>query len=422
MTEARKRTRSSAKKAGATFERVVADYLANTVDDRIDRRVRTGARDCGDIAGLRAHGQHVAIECKNTRAWTPGEWLREAEKERVNDSALAGVVVAKRHGSADPGEQVVLMTLADFAALLTGVRPVYRIEEGSLMPWFMTDDKFHSHKKVVRATAAGVAPIGLWNLAGSWSSDQLTDGFIPEYIAMRLDPHGWEENAAALVKAGLWVVDQFDDEPGWRFHEWDQRNPTRVKVEAKREAARERMERVRSSRKDGSQDVRANNQRTDSEPAEHFARTSRDVRLTPTQPSPTQPTTSLSEAPPRDDVERVCEYLADWVVKNGSKRPTVTKKWRDAARLMLDRDGRTEEQVHKAIDWCQNDEFWRKNIMSMPKLREQFDRLRLAAQAKPSNVVAIRGGTGFEAKHAMLAESRRRMAELDALDELEGPA
>lgn len=129
MTEARKRTRSSAKKAGATFERVVADYLARTVDDRIDRRVRTGARDCGDISGLRAHGQHVAVECKNTRAWTPGEWLREAEKERVNDSALAGVVVAKRHGSADAGAQVVLMTLADFAALLTGVRPGYRIEE-----------------------------------------------------------------------------------------------------------------------------------------------------------------------------------------------------------------------------------------------------------------------------------------------------
>lgn len=132
MTEARKRTRSSAKKAGATFERVVADYLADTIDDRIDRRVKNGARDLGDIGGIRVHGQRVVAECKNTRAWTPGEWLREAEKERINDSALAGVVVAKRHGSADPGEQVVLMTLADFAALLTGTRPtVYRIEEGS---------------------------------------------------------------------------------------------------------------------------------------------------------------------------------------------------------------------------------------------------------------------------------------------------
>lgn len=123
MPEARKRTRSSAKKAGAGFERVVADYLAEHVDDRIDRRVKNGARDLGDIGGIRVHGQRVVAECKNTRAWTPGEWLREAEKERVNDSALAGIVVAKRHGSADPGEQVVLMTMRDFVALVRGVRP-----------------------------------------------------------------------------------------------------------------------------------------------------------------------------------------------------------------------------------------------------------------------------------------------------------
>lgn len=260
------------------------------------------------------------------------------------------------------------------------------------MPWFMTDDKFHSHKKVIRATALGVAPIGLWNLAGSWSSDQLTDGFIPDYIAMRLDPRQWEENAAALVRAGLWVVDEVEGEAGWRFHQWDERNPTRVKVEAKRAAARDRMERVRSSRKPSSQDVRANNQRTDSEPAEHFAGTSHDVRLTPTQPSPTHPSSSLSETapPPRDDVQQVCAHLADRIEENGSKRPTIGKGWKDAARLMIDRDGRTVDQIIKAIDWCQDDEFWRPNIMSMPKLREKYDQLRLAAQKKPSNVVAFR--------------------------------
>ncbi|MEU5155203.1 hypothetical protein [Glycomyces sp. NPDC021274] len=123
LTPARKRTRGSARKAGASFERVVADYMRDTIDDRIDRRVRTGARDCGDIAGLRAHGQHVAVEVKNCRDWKPGTWLREAEKERINDNALAGIVVAKRHGSADPGEQVVLMTLADLVAIIRGVRP-----------------------------------------------------------------------------------------------------------------------------------------------------------------------------------------------------------------------------------------------------------------------------------------------------------
>lgn len=129
MTEARKRTRGSAKRAGARMESDVVGYLAAHIDDGIERRVTNGSRDRGDVSGLRAHGQRVVVECKNTAAWSPGTWLREAETERVNDGALAGVVVAKRHGIADPAQQVVLMTLADFAALLTGARPVYRIEE-----------------------------------------------------------------------------------------------------------------------------------------------------------------------------------------------------------------------------------------------------------------------------------------------------
>lgn len=84
--------------------------------------------------------------------------------------------------------------------------------------------------------------------------------------------------------------------------------------------------------------------------------------------------------PIRDDVDRLCARLADRIEANGSKRPTITKAWRDSARLLLDRDHRTEEQVARAIDWCQNDDFWRSNVLSMPTLRKQYDRLRLAAQ------------------------------------------
>lgn len=123
MAEARRRTRSSAKKAGASFEREMADYEAAHIDDRIDRAPKYGAKDRGDLFGLRVHGQRVVQEAKNTAAWQPGTWLREAETERVNDGALAGVVIAKRHGIADPGEQVVLMTMVDFVAIVTGERP-----------------------------------------------------------------------------------------------------------------------------------------------------------------------------------------------------------------------------------------------------------------------------------------------------------
>lgn len=84
----------------------------------------------------------------------------------------------------------------------------------------------------------------------------------------------------------------------------------------------------------------------------------------------------------REDVERLCAHLAARIEGNGSLRPEIGKKWRDAARLMLDTEHRTEEQIHKAIDWCQDDSFWCSNVMSMPKLRKQYDVLRLRALAQ----------------------------------------
>lgn len=113
------RTRASAKKAGAFFERQIADHLAVTVDDRIDRQVKTGGLDRGDVSGLRFHGHRVAIECKNEAQMRVSGWLAEVEAERKNLGALAGVVVSKRHGKGAPGVQLVTMTLDDFVALMT---------------------------------------------------------------------------------------------------------------------------------------------------------------------------------------------------------------------------------------------------------------------------------------------------------------
>lgn len=117
------RSRATAKQAGASFERSIADDLAAKVDDRIDRRVKTGAADKGDIAGLRVHGRRVVLECKDYGGRIlAAEWLREAETERANDGALAGVVVAKRRGTRAPGQQYVLMTIDNLVALINGDR------------------------------------------------------------------------------------------------------------------------------------------------------------------------------------------------------------------------------------------------------------------------------------------------------------
>jgi len=86
--------------------------------------------------------------------------------------------------------------------------------------------------------------------------------------------------------------------------------------------------------------------------------------------------------PQRDDVDRICTHLVERIVANGSKRPTITETWKREARLLLDADKRTEDQVHKAIDWCQSNRFWRSKVMSIAKLRDKYDTLRLDAEAE----------------------------------------
>lgn len=118
------RTRASAKKAGTAMETLVVSYLSAHVDDRIERRRLNGSKDRGDVSGLRHMGGRVVVEVKDYGGrFHPGPWLGEAETARGNDDALAGVVVAKRRGLVDPGDQLVMLTLRDLVALMTGSRP-----------------------------------------------------------------------------------------------------------------------------------------------------------------------------------------------------------------------------------------------------------------------------------------------------------
>ncbi|EEP73526.1 hypothetical protein MCAG_03853 [Micromonospora sp. ATCC 39149] len=145
---------------------------------------------------------------------------------------------------------------------------------------------------------------------------------------------------------------------------------------------------------------------------------------------PASQATQEMALPDRIDVERVCTYLAEWIVKNGSKRPTITKKWRTDARLLIDKDGRALDEIRDVIAWSQRDPFWRSNILSLPKLREKYDQLRLAMQREqpgtglasagqpiPSSISAADGaplpaGTG----NSRMTDAMRLAAHYDALD------
>ena len=104
------------------MESAVASYLAQHVDDRIERRTRHGGKDRGDISGFRHMGARIVVEVKNTSRINLAGWAAEAEVERGNDDATVGMVVHKRHGRGDPADQWVTMTLADLVALVNGNR------------------------------------------------------------------------------------------------------------------------------------------------------------------------------------------------------------------------------------------------------------------------------------------------------------
>jgi hypothetical protein len=101
------------------------------------------------------------------------------------------------------------------------------------MVWFKVDDSFHSHPKQM---ATSLAAVGLWSVAGSWSSDHLTDGFVPDHMIPSLS-RGQAELAKELCAAGLWRRTR----GGYQFHQWHAdddgtvRNPSRDDVQSVRQ-------------------------------------------------------------------------------------------------------------------------------------------------------------------------------------------
>lgn len=109
----------SAKAAGSRFERLVADHLNDRLYGlSVDRQVKTGVHDSGDISGVHLAGKRIAIECKNVTRMDLPKWTREAHTEAGNIGAAAGVVIHKRHGNGKPEDQWVTMTVTDLVTII----------------------------------------------------------------------------------------------------------------------------------------------------------------------------------------------------------------------------------------------------------------------------------------------------------------
>lgn len=104
---------------------------------------------------------------------------------------------------------------------------------------FQVDPDFYDHPKV---TGMSDAAFSLWVRAGSFSAAKLTDGVVSEDVLVHtLRSSG--DVAGELVHRGLWRRVK----GGYRFHEWSERNLTKQRVQADKEADRERKRRERQT-------------------------------------------------------------------------------------------------------------------------------------------------------------------------------
>ena len=93
--------------------------------------------------------------------------------------------------------------------------------------WFKVDDSFFSNPKTAMLSDGATA---LWLRSGSWSAQQLTDGFIPSRMVPMF--RGSDDSVRELCDVGLWERDEERD--GYRFHDWSDYQPDGEEVDALR--------------------------------------------------------------------------------------------------------------------------------------------------------------------------------------------
>jgi hypothetical protein len=113
----------------------------------------------------------------------------------------------------------------------------------------------------------------------------------------------------------------------------------------------------------------------------------------------------------RPEITELTDFLVYWIKQNNqnAKIPTDLSKWHDEMDKLERLDNYDTFQIRTVIDWCQQDSFWKSNILSVPKLREKMSTLVLQmqrGQARPT------GGkvTSFERLKQLAKEAEAREA------------
>lgn len=105
---------------------------------------------------------------------------------------------------------------------------------------FFVDDRFYSHRKVMRAAGSPhyASAIALWVLAGSWAAGQLAErhtGRVPLYVLGSFHMPEHEKAVALLLEVGL--LERVEEDTV-QFHDWATWNGVDAKANREAEANR----------------------------------------------------------------------------------------------------------------------------------------------------------------------------------------
>ncbi|OOH89514.1 hypothetical protein BMT54_06375 [Pasteurellaceae bacterium 15-036681] len=93
-----------------------------------------------------------------------------------------------------------------------------------------------------------------------------------------------------------------------------------------------------------------------------------------------------------DDDFKTAQWILNVLLKfkPNIKKPNL-ESWANDVRLMREQDKRTHREICELFKWAHNDNFWRANILSVGKLREQWDQLEIRrdSSAQTSQVPSV---------------------------------
>lgn len=242
------------------------------------------------------------------------------------------------------------------------------------MAWGKVDDNLAFHPKVIQA---GNEAMGLWVRSLSWSMQVLSDGHVPTGMVSAFNG---DDAAKKLVDAGLWIT----VDGGFQFRDWAEYQPTKEHVLAERANAKERMTRIRGRKSsviqanfnDGSENVRANKQRTN---GEHHP----SVRAKFGDPDPTRPEDSKESLKGAKRAQRIpTDFQITLEMTEWAKLTVPGLDIKSHTGMFTDYWASASGANASKLDWVKAWQVWmRREFMKMPVQQKTIQYQNMASDA-----------------------------------------